>query len=103
MKTTPRFQSRSQQLLKQMGQIPAIVRGKLSERRSGGRCTGYKLQRWRNGRNETRHIPAEQVDAVREGTEGYRRFSELVEEYVQAREQEVLGADSASKKKSTKR
>lgn len=103
MKTTPPSDSPSQRILEQIGQIPVIVRGKLSERRSGGKCTGQKLQRWRNGRNETRHIPAEQVDIVREGTEGYSRLNELVGDYVQAREQEVLGTDSPRKKKPTRR
>lgn len=103
MQTTSPSQSRSQELLAQIGRIPAIVRGKLSERRSRGKLTGYKLQRWRNGRNETLHVPAEKVEAVEEGTEGYRLFSKLSEEYVEAREQEILGADPVSKKKPSRR
>jgi hypothetical protein len=103
MKTTSPSQSRSQELLAQIGRIPAIVRGKLSERRSRGKLTGYKLQRWQNGRNETLHVPAEKVEGVQEGTDGYRLFTKLSEEYVQAREQEVLRADTASKKKSSRR
>ena len=40
--------SKSQALLEQMGRIPLIVQGKVSERRSGGKVTGVKLQRWRD-------------------------------------------------------
>lgn len=102
MQTSSTSPSRSQDLLAQVGQIPAIVRGKLSERRSGGKLTGHKLQRWRNGRNETLHVPAKKVEAVREGTEGYRLFRELIEDYLEAREQEVLGTELGGKKKPTR-
>lgn len=61
------------------------------------------MQRWRNGRNETRHIPVEKVDTVREGIEGFRRFTELAQRYVQAREQEALGAEQDGKEKPMKR
>lgn len=82
-----------------MGQIPVIVQGKVSERRSAGKVTGCKLQRWRNGRNETRHIPAGLVDTVREGTEGYARFMELAQQYVQTREADALATGDGGKKK----
>lgn len=86
-----------------MGQIPVIVQGKVSERRSGGKVTGCKLQRWRKGRNETRHIPAAQVETVRQGTEGYNQFLELAQEYVEEREAEALRPEPGSKKKPTRR
>ena len=94
--------TRGQDLLAQMGQIPVIVQGKLSERRQGGRVTGVKLQRWRNGRNETRHVPAGLVEAVREGTRGHARFMALAQEYIENREAEAWRAGDGSKKKSTK-
>jgi len=99
MNTSSSSTRRSQEILEQMGQIPVIVQGKLSERRTAGKCTGHKLQRWRNGHNETRHVPLEKVETVRQGTEGYRRFTELVQNYVQAREEEALGDEPGAKKK----
>ena len=94
--------ARGQDLLAQMGQIPVIVQGKVSERRQGGRVTGVKLQRWRNGRNETRHVPAPLAETVRQGTRGYVRFMELAQEYVEGREAEVWRPGHDSKKKSTR-
>ncbi len=85
-----------------MGQIPVIVQGKVSERRRSGKVTGCKLQRWRHGRNETRHIPAGIVETVREGTEGYARFMKLVQQYVEVREADALKTESDSKKKHMK-
>lgn len=92
------------EILAQIEQIPVIVEGKLSERRdTSGKTTGHKLQRWRDGRNQTIHVTGGLVDTVREGTEGYKRLTELTQEYVQTCEQEVLGPAVHSKKKPTMR
>jgi len=102
MSKQPVTASRGQELLARMGQIPVIVQGKVSERRSSGKVTGCKLQRWRNGRNLTRHIPAALVETVQQGTHGYREFMKLASEYVEVREREALQDSGDSKKKSTK-
>ena len=99
---------RRREILAQIGQIPVIIDGTLSqrERRRGGvRAMVYhQLQRWRLGRNDTRHIPSERVDAVRQGIEGYKRAQALISEISHLDECAVLGsADADSKKKSTKR
>ena len=92
------------EILVQVEQIPVIVEGKLSERRdTTGKPTGFKLQRWRHGKNQTLHVAGELVDKVREGTEGYKRLTALTQEYVQTCEQEVLGPGVRSKKKPTMR
>ena len=105
--TTTAASTRCQALLAEMGQIPVIVPGKLGQRRSAnGKITGWKLQRWHKGRNETRHIPAALVERVAEGTKGHRRLMELVDEYADLRGQEALARPSdlgASKKKPTPR
>lgn len=104
MKTHPSSGSRGQEILAQMGQIPVIVQGKLSERRQNEKSTGYKLQRWRSGRNQTRHVSADMVETVRQGTEGYKRFMEMAEHYVEVREAEMWQAGAVdSKKKPMKR
>ena len=67
---------------------------------------GWKLQRWRNGRNETRYIPAEQIEKVREGTRGCAQFMPLAQQYVEAKGQQALSAlntPTDSKKKPMKR
>ena len=84
-----------------------IVPGKLGQRRDAcGKVTGWKLQRWHAGRNETRHIPAALVEQIKVGTEGHRRFVDLVHEYAHLRGQEALRAGGEavdSKKKPTTR
>ena len=102
MSTQPVGSTRSQELLARMGQIPVIVQGKVSERRSGGKVTGCKLQRWRHGRNETRHVPAPLVETVRQGTQGYTQFMKLAQAYVEVRETDALQSGDGSKKKPTR-
>ena len=75
-----------------MENIPVIVPGKVCARReAGGKVTGWKLQRWHEGHNETRHIPSALVDRVKEGTQGHQRLMELTNEFAELRAQEVLG------------
>ena len=102
--TTPSPHRDRQDILADIDDLPAVVEGKLAERRNtSGKVTGHKLQRWRNDKNQTLHIPADRVEQVRQGTEGFRHMSELVDEYVLCREQEVLGPEQGSKKKPAKR
>lgn len=103
MSTLPNSSDLGQAILARMGQIPVIVQGKISERRRQGKRTGYKLQRWRDGRNQTRHIPAGWVDTVREGTKGYAQFMQWAQQYVEVREAEALRMAPDSKKKPTRR
>ena len=92
-----------QDLLANMAHIPLIIPGTLSERRdSNGKVNGWKLQRWHNGCNQTRYIPAEQVRRIREGTEGYGQFMALARQYVEAKGKQAMNALSEpadSKKK----
>ena len=72
-----------QQILEAMSRIRVMARGKVTVMRtakSGRRY--YSLQARRDGRNVTRYVPAERLDAAREATENYRRFMELVRRYV---------------------
>ena len=80
-----------QDLLANMARIPVIIPGTLCKRKdSKGKINGWKLQRWHNGRNETRYVPAEQLEKVREGTAGYEQFMALAQQYVEAKGQEAL-------------
>lgn len=102
MNTQPTLHRRGHELLAQMAQIPVIVQGKVSERETGGKVTGIKLQRWRDGRNQTRHVPERLVETVRQGTEGYKEFMRLTQQYVELREADALQSPGDSKKKPTK-
>lgn len=77
----------TQKILGQMAAIPAMLRGTLSEQRrtKAGRAY-YSLQRWVDGRNDARYVPAEKAAYVREQVRNYRRFMRLVEQYIRAAE-----------------
>jgi hypothetical protein len=108
MKDTNRLLSeRRREILAQIGQVPVMIDGTLSQRerkRGGARAMIYhQLQRWRGGRNDTRHIPFERVAAVRQGIDGHERVQALITEIARLDERAVLGATSGdSKKKPTK-
>ena len=66
-------------LLERMAKIERMERGTLC------RMTGrphYNHQTWRNGRNEVRYVPADEVEALKEAIEGYRLFIKQAEQYV---------------------
>jgi hypothetical protein len=104
---TCRLSERRREILAQIGQVPVIIDGTLSQRerkRGGARAMIYhQLQRWRGGRNDTRHIPSERVEAVRQGIDGHERVQALIKEIARLDERSVLDAASGdSKKKPTK-
>jgi hypothetical protein len=74
------------QILRQIAAIPAMERGKLSAyslERSGAGGPYYRLQRWENGENHTRHIPSEEVPAVEAALAGFAHYKQLTEQYAQ--------------------
>jgi len=104
MKDTNRLMSeRRREILAQIGQVPVIIDGTLSHRerkRGGARAMVYhQLQRWRGGRNDTRHIPSERVEAVRQGIDGHERVQALITEIARLDERAVLGTASGDSKK----
>jgi len=76
-----------QQLLAQIVAIERMETGKLSTytpRGSAGEAgLYYKLQSWSKGRNRTRHVRPEEIDALREALDGYERFQKLTGQYAQ--------------------
>lgn len=72
------------QILRQIAAIPAMERGKLStytHERAGTTGSYHRLQRWENGENQTRHVPAEDVPAVQAAVAGYAHYQQLTEQY----------------------
>jgi hypothetical protein len=108
MSTHPPRSEQRQKLAARIEQIPSMIDGTLTERprqRGSGSVRVYhQLQRWRGGRNDTRHVPAECVEAVREGIAGYRQAQALLQAIAQVDEAALLSHPSSdSKKKPTKR
>jgi len=67
-------------LLERMSQIMRMERGKLCQ--MPGR-PHFNHQTWREGRNVVRYVPAEQVAYLSEALEGYKKFTQLAQEYAE--------------------
>ena len=103
------LQLRREQILEEMGAIDQICRGHLSEQYFKSKQDGktvrrgpyYVLQRWFKGKNLCERINADQLEPVRQGVEGYKRFRQLADEFVDVSEQitQQTGGLSAVKKK----
>ncbi len=65
-------------LLERMAAIEHMERGKLCQ--MSGRQY-HNLQVWRNGRNEVRYIPAQEVPETKKEIAGYQLFCKLAEQY----------------------
>jgi hypothetical protein len=83
-------------LLGQIAQIQQMERGKLSIIREGPEGPYYKLQAWEDGKNLSRYVPHQQIDAVQKALDGYQQFKELTDQYAQQvieRTRQELAAD----------
>lgn len=102
------IQNRRQQILVEMAQIDTMEKGRLTEEYRDSYKDGkpvklgpyYKYQRWENGKNVSRRIPAVQAEAMRQAVDGYHRFKALAEEYAELTMQttRAAAADQGKKK-----
>ena len=70
--------------LKKMLSIPRLARGRIgvmSQKTKSG-TTFHNLQYTKNRKHFVKYIPASQLAAYKEATENYRRFMDLVNEYI---------------------
>lgn len=92
-----------QQFLEQIAAIPAMERGKLStysfKDRAGLSGPYHKLQHWRDGKNQTRYIPVDQVPAVEAALAGYAQYEQLTQHYADLVIAETRRNFAASKKR----
>lgn len=65
-------------LLKRMSLIQRMERGKIC--RMKGRAH-YNHQRWQDGRNIVRYVPADQVVPLQDAIDGYQLFMQLAHQY----------------------
>ena len=70
-------------LLKQMGQIQRMERGKLCQMGSGRSGPYYNHQTWEQGRNCVRYVARHKVAALQEAIAGYQKFLQLSEAYAE--------------------
>ena len=81
-----------QRLLERMEGIERMERGKLCQ--MGGR-PHYNHQTWRDGRNEVRYVPKDEVAELKKDIVGYQLFAKLAEEYAD----EVIRASRRGREK----
>ncbi len=85
------YETRRRHILKKMAQIDCMEKGRLTEeyreRYKDGESVRlgpyYKHQRWEDGRNMSRRIPAGDADRLRKAVDGYHEFAKLADEYAQ--------------------
>ncbi len=100
-------QDRRRQILDQMAQIECMEKGRLSEEYREKHKDGervrlgpyYKHQCWENGRNASRRVPAAEVEELRDAVDGYHRFRELADEYVEVTVEMTRESGDEGKKK----
>jgi hypothetical protein len=69
-------------LLEEAAKIPHLERGKISILREGPTGPFYNHQCRQDGKNVSRYVPRDQVQAVQEAIDGYAQFQSLIEQYV---------------------
>ena len=99
MKNKPTPQS----VLQNIAQVQRMERGTLSVIRQGPTGPYYNHQCYEEGRNVSRYVPLEQVSAVKEGIDGYRRFQELAQQYVQLMVEKTRAQRTTGLKKKSRR
>lgn len=101
-KPTPTPQS----ILQQIAAIPTMEVGKLSSYVPSGRPAStapyFKLQSWKEGKNETRHVRAEHLEQLQAALQGHALFRQLCDQYAELIVQRTRAQwESESKKKPT--
>jgi len=86
-------------LLQQMAQIQRMERGKLCIIRQGADGPYFNHQTWENGKNTSRYVPRDQVEALEEALAGYQSFESLSKEYVQIMVEKTRAEREAGSKK----
>jgi hypothetical protein len=66
-----------------MAPIPQMERGKLCLLRHGPNGPYYNHQTWANGRNVSRSVPPDQLEAMRQAIAGHEQFQALVQQHVE--------------------
>lgn len=90
-------------VLRQIGQIQSMERGKLSVIKESASGPFYKLQAREHGKNVTRYVPREQVPAVQQAIEGYKQFQALTQQYADEVITQTRAAIAAGSKKKPSR
>lgn len=94
-------------ILQQIAAISTMERGKLSgysfKDRPGASGPYHKLQYWRDGKNHTRYVSAEELPAVEAALAAHAQYRQLTEQYADLVIAETRVRIADSKKKNARR
>ena len=90
-------------ILEQITQIQRMDRGSVSILRQGPQGAYYNHQCYEDGKNVSRYVPAEQVPDLKAAIADFRRFQQLIEQYVQLVVERTRAERQAGLKKKTPR
>ena len=88
-------------ILQEIARIPRMDRGSISVIRHGPQGPYHNHQCYEDGKNVSRYVPPEQLPALQEALHGYRRFQQLVQQYVQLVVERTRAERRAGAKKKT--
>jgi hypothetical protein len=89
-------------ILQEIAQIQRLDRGTVSILREGPEGPYYNHQCYEKGRNVSRYVPAEQVAALKEAIAEYKRFQELINQYIELMVGKTRAERQAGVKKKTR-
>lgn len=90
-------------ILHDIAQVQRMERGTLSVFRRGPQKAYHNHQCYEQGRNVSRYVREDQVPALKEALEGYARFEQLVEQYVEMVVDQTRAERQAGSKKNSPR
>ena len=93
----------AQSILQDIAQIQHLDRGTVSVLRQGPEGPYYNHQCYEKGRNVSRYVPSQQVPELKESIANFRRFEQLIEQYVEIMVQKTRTQRQAVLKKKTPR
>jgi hypothetical protein len=89
-------------ILQEIAQIQRLDRGTVSILREGPEGPYYNHQCYEKGRNVSRYVPAEEVAALKEAIAEYKRFQELINQYIELMVGKTRAERQAGVKKKTR-
>ncbi len=79
-------QHRRAEVLRRMGEIETMERGRICQMRRGPAGPGQRVylnhQFWQGGKNHSSYVAGERAGALQEAIEGRERFERLAEQFV---------------------
>ena len=89
-------------ILRDIAQIQRMDRGTINVIRQGPSGPDHNHQCYEKGRNVSRYVPQEQLTDLKEDIDGYRRFQQLVGQYIELLVEKTRAERESNSKKKTR-